>query len=67
MREKEINALCNLKLKRIHYLNSSAWEAGGSETDHSHPHREIFVCLKGKYQFTLAGKTCVLSPGDVVL
>ena len=67
MWEKEINTLCRLKLKRIFHPSSTGWNEQPEETSHLHLHREIFICLKGSYHFTLGEKACILSPGDVVL
>ncbi|MBQ6471439.1 MAG: AraC family transcriptional regulator [Victivallales bacterium] len=67
MWEKEVDTLCRQKLKRILHLSSPGWNEQPEKTSHMHLHREIFICLKGGYHFTLGDKGCILSPGDVVL
>ncbi|MEN8172825.1 MAG: cupin domain-containing protein [Chloroflexota bacterium] len=33
--------------------------------NHSHPHEQVGIILSGKLEFTIAGQTRVLVPGDV--
>jgi quercetin dioxygenase-like cupin family protein len=42
-------------------------EAGSVLPEHSHPHEQGGILLKGELEFTIGGETRHLSPGDVYL
>ncbi|MEP5152518.1 cupin domain-containing protein [Planktotalea sp.] len=43
------------------------FEEGGEGLPHSHPHVQTTYVDKGQFEFTIAGKTQILNPGDAVL
>lgn len=34
---------------------------------HAHPHEQIMTVLEGRFEFTLAGETRTIEPGDVIV
>jgi quercetin dioxygenase-like cupin family protein len=42
-------------------------EAGAILPDHEHPHEQISIMVEGQFEFTIAGETKVVGPGQVAV
>jgi quercetin dioxygenase-like cupin family protein len=42
------------------------YKAGEGAKEHAHPHEQIIIVLKGRSEFTLAGETFEIGPGEAV-
>jgi quercetin dioxygenase-like cupin family protein len=49
----------NLMLSVVHL------EPGSIVQDHSHPHEQMGILIEGRLEFTIAGVTRILNPGDM--
>lgn len=38
--------------------------AGFTWEPHSHPHEQLCICISGKLEYTIDGKTCLMEAGD---
>jgi len=50
-------------------MTVASWtvEAGSTFPEHSHPHEQISIVVKGKFELTLDGETDVLEPGRIAV
>jgi quercetin dioxygenase-like cupin family protein len=46
-------------------LSVVTFEPGSVVADHSHPHEQMGMMISGRLEFTVAGITRVLGPGDI--
>src|SRR5271166_6894049 len=46
-------------------LSVVRFEPGSVVADHSHPHEQMGMMISGRLEFTVAGTTRVLGPGDI--
>ena len=42
-------------------------DSGSKVPEHSHVHEQVVNMLSGQLELTVAGKTCVLGPGQVLI
>ena len=42
------------------------FETGGVAPEHAHPHEQATVCLEGRFEFTVEGRTEPMAAGDSV-
>ena len=47
-------------------LMEVAFAAGAAGYEHKHPHEQISYCVAGRFEYSLDGKTHVLSAGDSI-
>ena len=66
---KEIMPGYHGKLVHGEKISWAFWtvEEGAEVPEHHHHHEQIMHVVEGDFEFTLAGKTKVYKPGDVVL
>lgn len=65
---KELMPGLHGKLVHGQQISWAFWtvEQGAVVPEHAHPHEQIMHVVEGEFEFTLAGKTAIYFPGDVV-
>ena len=67
--KNEIFPGCGVRFIHSQNMTFAHWELAPDALipDHAHPHEQVATCFEGEFEFTVAGETRVLGPGDVAV